>query len=117
LILFNKPFSIQELIKKIESILENANNLKRSFFNNRGNFHQLVGGSVVERGFDTKCRQYNLTRREQEIIGLIAKGHSYGNIGELLFISKKTVTRHVQNIFEKVKVSNKIELLNKISVS
>lgn len=109
----SKPFSIQELCKKIESILENANNLKRSFFNNRGNSHHPTG-SAIERGFDTKCRQYNLTRREQEIVGLIAKGHSYKDIGKLLFISEKTVTRHVQNIFEKVEVSNKVALINKI---
>jgi DNA-binding NarL/FixJ family response regulator len=34
-------------------------------------------------------------------------------IGETLFISERTVTKHVQNIFEKLHESNKIELINK----
>ncbi|MEO6508796.1 MAG: helix-turn-helix transcriptional regulator, partial [Patescibacteria group bacterium] len=57
---------------------------------------------------------YNLTLREQEIAKLICEGNKYKDIGETLFIAERTVTKHVQNIFEKVQVSNKIELNNKL---
>lgn len=62
------------------------------------------------------CLQYQLTKREQEIAALICRGSSYKQIGEHLFIAERTVTKHVQNIFDKVQVSSKLELLNKLGV-
>ena len=60
--------------------------------------------------------QFQLTKREQEIASLICSGSSYKQIGEHLFIAERTVTKHVQNIFDKVRVSSKLELLNKLGV-
>jgi len=62
------------------------------------------------------CRQFQLTNRESEIATLIYRGSSYKQIAEILFIAERTVTKHVQNIFDKVKVSNKLELLNKLGI-
>ncbi len=62
------------------------------------------------------CRVYRLTNREREITGLICRGYAYKQIAESLFIAERTVTKHVQNIFDKVKVSNKLELLNKLGI-
>lgn len=62
------------------------------------------------------CKQYHLTTREREIARLICRGSSYKQIADSLFIAERTVTKHVQNIFDKVKVSNKLELLNKLGV-
>jgi len=44
----------------------------------------------------------------------ICEGEKYKDIAERLFISERTVTTHVQNIFKKTKVTSKIELLNKL---
>lgn len=62
------------------------------------------------------CEQYQLTAREREIARLICRGSSYKQIAESLFIAERTVTKHVQNIFDKVKVSSKLELLNKLGI-
>ncbi len=62
------------------------------------------------------CRLYQLTNREKQIAGLMCRGNSYKQIAESLFIAERTVTKHVQNIFDKVKVSNKLELLNKLGI-
>lgn len=62
------------------------------------------------------CKQYQLTARESEIARLICRGSSYKLIADSLFIAERTVTKHVQNIFDKVNVSNKLELLNKLGV-
>ncbi len=43
----------------------------------------------------------NLTEREKEIIKLIANEHSNAKIGEILFISERTVESHRKNIFRK----------------
>jgi DNA-binding CsgD family transcriptional regulator len=61
-------------------------------------------------------KQYQLTNREREIAGFICRGCSYKQIAESLFIAERTVTKHVQNIFDKVKVSSKLELLNKLGI-
>ena len=64
--------------------------------------------------FEKNCQLYNLTAREKDIAKLICEGYKYKEIGDTLFISERTVTKHVQNIFEKTEVSNKIELINKL---
>jgi DNA-binding NarL/FixJ family response regulator len=51
-----------------------------------------------------------LTRRELEIVKLIAEGHTSEEIAEMLFISKKTVDRHRANVLEKLGMRNRVEL-------
>ena len=50
-----------------------------------------------------------LSRREVEVLSLIALGRSNREIGEELFITSNTVARHVSNIFTKTGVSNRAE--------
>jgi DNA-binding CsgD family transcriptional regulator len=57
---------------------------------------------------------FELTAREVEIIELIRAGNKYKDIAEQLFISERTVTTHVQNVYSKMKVSNKVSLLRKL---
>lgn len=51
-----------------------------------------------------------LTQREREIAALVASGVSNLEIAEALFLSRKTVERHVSNILAKVGCRNRIEL-------
>jgi DNA-binding NarL/FixJ family response regulator len=51
-----------------------------------------------------------LTPRELEVVKLIAEGHTSEEIGEMLFISKKTVDRHRANVLEKLGMRNRVEL-------
>ena len=52
-----------------------------------------------------------LTKRENEILKLVAKGYTYGEIAEKLFISVKTVQNHVQNILTKLQLHRRYELM------
>lgn len=54
-----------------------------------------------------------LTKREIEILEQTAKGLSYNQIGENLFISPKTVRKHIENIYSKLQVHNKMEAVQK----
>lgn len=45
-----------------------------------------------------------LSNREREVIGLLAKGHSNNEIGEVLFISCNTVRNHLANAYSKIGV-------------
>ncbi len=52
-------------------------------------------------------REYGLTRREREVLALVATGLTNRAVAEALFISEKTVARHVANIFGKLGVSSR----------
>lgn len=52
-----------------------------------------------------------LTARENEVLVLVAKGYTYPEIGEKLFISVKTVQNHVQNILAKLQLKKRYELM------
>lgn len=58
-----------------------------------------------------KLKSYKLTKRELEIAGLIAEGKSNGEIAETLYISETTVKKHVSNIFEKMGIGRREELI------
>lgn len=59
---------------------------------------------------------YNsLTDREKDILILIKTGMSNKEIGIKSYISENTVKKHVGNIFAKLGVKNRVELLNKLN--
>lgn len=49
----------------------------------------------------------SLTRREMEVLRLLARGYTYREIGEELFISTKTVETHTSNVLRKTQQSNR----------
>jgi DNA-binding NarL/FixJ family response regulator len=52
-----------------------------------------------------------LSEREREVLQHVAKGHTYRQIGEELYIAEKTVENHVRNILGKLHLSRKQELI------
>jgi DNA-binding CsgD family transcriptional regulator len=56
---------------------------------------------------DDGPRPCSLSRRELEVLALIADGHTNREIAAALIVSEHTVARHVQNIFAKLDVSSR----------
>ena len=52
-----------------------------------------------------------LSEREREVLQYVARGHTYREIGEELFIAEKTVENHVRNILTKLHLNRKQELI------
>ena len=52
-----------------------------------------------------------LSEREREVLQHVARGHSYKEVGEQLFIAEKTVENHVRNILGKLHLSRRQELI------
>jgi DNA-binding NarL/FixJ family response regulator len=52
---------------------------------------------------------FGLSRREREVLALIAEGRTNREIGERLFISQKTVAVHIGNILSKLGASGRVE--------
>jgi len=51
-----------------------------------------------------------LSNREREIVGLVAQGYKNKEMAEKMFISEQTVKNHLHNIFDKLGVSDRLEL-------
>jgi two-component system, NarL family, response regulator DegU len=63
---------------------------------------------TMEREEDA-CLHFSLTQRESEILKLMAEGKSNRTIGEVLFISEKTVKNHVSSILCKLGVDDRTQ--------
>jgi DNA-binding CsgD family transcriptional regulator len=57
--------------------------------------------------------QLELSKRELEILSLLAQGHSNQEIAVKLFVSLSTVKTHNQNLFEKLNVKRRIQAVEK----
>ena len=58
-------------------------------------------------------QDYKLTKRELDILQLLAKGMLYKEISQQLFISNNTVKQHIHNIYEKLQVHSVVEAVTK----
>jgi DNA-binding NarL/FixJ family response regulator len=61
---------------------------------------------------DTDTEQFQLTRRETEILEQLCAGLNYQHIADNLVISPKTVRKHIENVYHKLNVHSKVEAVN-----
>jgi len=60
-------------------------------------------------------KQFNLTKRELEILALMLEGRNNKEINTLLFISYHTVKNHVTSIYRKLGVRNRYQLIHRVA--
>jgi DNA-binding NarL/FixJ family response regulator len=72
-------------------------------------FEEIAQGQM--NGIDPEYHDVigTLTKRETEILRLVAEGLTNEEIGKKIFISEKTVKTHLTNIFDKLKVNNRFK--------
>lgn len=97
----DENFTDNEFIALCLAVLQ-LNNLHKKFF-----CQQISRRGVDQISWETK----NLTAREIEIANLLCQGVSPANISKSLYISKSTTYKHIANIYDKMHVSNRQELL------
>jgi len=56
-------------------------------------------------------QNYNLTPREVEVLELLSTGNTYKQIADRLFVSDKTIKKHIENIYNKLHVNSKMEAI------
>ena len=71
--------------------------------NGRGN------GSAPEAPDGKEDEDVDLTRREREILALVAEGHSNRELARMLWVTEQTVKFHLSNIYRKLDVANRTE--------
>ncbi|MBW8683456.1 LuxR family transcriptional regulator [Chitinophaga rhizophila] len=74
-------------------------------------------GLTKSQRIEDAADRFNLTEREKEIILMISSGLKFSQIAERLYLSERTVTTHASNIYKKVGVRNKLELLKKTNLT
>jgi DNA-binding NarL/FixJ family response regulator len=87
-----KPFDHDELLARVERYLRGA----------------PASTPSVD---DTGARALGLTRREQQILALLAAGRKSEDISHDLFITRKTVSAHIQNILAKLDVHSQAQAI------
>lgn len=77
-----------------------------------------VGEKGAVSPMNLKSNQYYglLTKRQVEVVELMAAGMSNKEIAESLVISEHTVHKHLENVREKLGVSNRVGILNKLNL-
>lgn len=98
-----KSTDIDEVLEAIITVAKGENCFSKELLYN-----------IVRNLSQTKKTEYNdpnLSEREIEILELICKGLSNQEIGEKLFISKRTVDKHRSNILDKTGANNTASLV------
>ncbi|MBN2444180.1 MAG: response regulator transcription factor, partial [Spirochaetales bacterium] len=112
---FFKPFHIEEVKAKIETILKQRDKAKEREIEK---IEEQIYSVIRKKGdkrfldFEMKCKEYKLSPREKEIVQYLTKGLEIKEIAGKLFLSAHTVRNHVRHIYTKCKVQNRVELLN-----
>lgn len=71
-----------------------------------------IAKMVVE-SFQLNYNDNTLSKREKQVLSLLAKGKTYSHIALDLYISKTTVRTHIRNIYQKLHVNSKAEAIQK----
>jgi DNA-binding NarL/FixJ family response regulator len=75
----------------------------------RNLFDEAAKGSGQQDPSMQRSQEAGLTRRESDILELLASGHSNREISRRLFLSEKTVKAHLASVFRKLGVTNRTQ--------
>lgn len=99
--------SVDELGKAITAVLEGQYWIAGKSVNNVVQVITELSATLTDA---QSPKSYGLTPRELEMIRLVTQGCSNKEIATRLNISEETVKRHLSNVFDKVGMSNRVEL-------
>ena len=102
-----KHSASQLLLKSIRTVMEGQYWVGRDTVSN---LVETLRTLMPSREKKAARRTFNLTPRELEIIGAIVEGYTNKDIAQKFSLSEQTVKHHLTNIFDKLGVSNRLEL-------
>ncbi|HZG59663.1 MAG TPA: response regulator transcription factor [Anoxybacillus sp.] len=110
-----KEMDADELIEAVKVVAEGGSYLHPKVTHNLVKEYRRLaakdqnGDSKGQQKQEVRLPLHLLTRRECEVLQLLADGKSNRGIGEALFISEKTVKNHVSNILQKMNVNDRTQ--------
>lgn len=73
----------------------------------------VEGGGTPGLVDEEKIKELGISKREYEVLELIARGHTNQEVAELLFVSPNTVKTHLANIFAKLDVNRRTQAIQR----
>lgn len=74
----------------------------------------LIARKVIGFFAPSSVKSDKLTEREMEIVKLLAEGQSYKLMANELYLSVDTIRYHIKNIYKKLQVNSKAEVIHKL---
>ncbi len=108
-----KPFDLSELGAVVRNLMERTQLIQTEW---RTHLKSAEAEPPPASGGDQAtakpaAEEVDLTRREQDVLHLLAEGLSNNQIGEQLHLSPRTVEKHVSSLLRKSNTSNRAELV------
>lgn len=103
-----KPFKMHDLVNTLEIVRKNDGFLELEVL------RKLMLAMNKRRSitFNKKFPKNNkLSERENRVSALLSEGYSYKDIAKILDISYHTVNQHVKNVYQKLNINNKFDLI------
>ena len=103
-----KESAAERLVQGLETVA------RGEYFLDSSLSHKVVEkilGLPTKEALITDEKYASLTPREEQVLRLLAEGHSAREVGEKLFISPKTVENHRANIMDKLDLHSTLELI------
>lgn len=109
-----KEMDADALIEAVRVVADGGSYLHPKVTHNLVNEYRKLAAGVARGGSyfpsaDIRRPLHLLTRRECEVLQMLADGKSNRGIGEALYISEKTVKNHVSNILQKMNVNDRTQ--------
>ncbi|MEH7082670.1 response regulator transcription factor [Neobacillus drentensis] len=110
-----KEMDADALIEAVKVVADGGSYLHPKVTHNLVNEYRKLAAGVARSGgaylqtMEIRRPLHLLTRRECEVLQMLADGKSNRGIGEALFISEKTVKNHVSNILQKMNVNDRTQ--------
>ena len=77
----------------------------------------ILGIFLLKGYYEEIVKEYNLTEREGDVFIQVIQGYSNGEIAERGNVSIHTIKKHLQNIYSKMGVKNRVQLLQCLPLS
>jgi DNA-binding NarL/FixJ family response regulator len=106
-----KPFTLDELRQQIQIVRSGGAAISPHIAGKLIRKINTEHGSAPER---TVNNIPELTRRESDVVEQLIKGLTYKEVSQILRISITTVNDHIKNIYTKLGVNSKAELISKV---
>ena len=110
-----KDANITEFFKTIESVYQGSQVLPPHL--TASLFSQIVEHAIIESKPSLIVESVRMTKRERQVIGLIADGFTNKEIAQKLHLSTYTVKSHVHNILEKLSLHTRVQVANYSHIS
>lgn len=94
-----KPWAGDDIVSKVQYAVD----VRR---------HKTRG--LLQRAFDSLAQQYQLTNKQSEVCGYLLGGMSNAHIAARMSISAHTVKTHLKNIFAKLNIESRTEMIARI---